>query len=418
MPAPIPSCKHSESFKARRKKKLQKRTIKDSSEPIVKPLVGDEICFKRFFGAFISTFAALFILLGLFSYVSNFWGFFGSSGAWALFNDRQAKVDYLRKIERPDLPEAYILGSSDMFPFQPRQITEKTGFKAFNLANYWGRMEEIWGWLNFLISDLNTPPKLLIVGLEPWTFSADESGPAFMKNYRRRFIATPDLVKYAPDFVPWKWQLAKLTDLFSVNNIWYGVLQARSGTLLKMRERPTIEQSDVLAIDGTNVGYNKPRPEEFFPSEYNDFYRDYVSGVITDPVKIESKRAEILSKKLIRKDTILRRLPNDVLDREDLRLFSKFVQLCEDYDVQLVLILPPLHPIHADYLRADTSYSNHLARIIEMITKLKRSHQNIRVIFDATDLKTFGGDPREFHDINHMTPVNAQLIMQKALEQF
>ncbi len=404
--------------------KDEKRSINESKVPIVQRPDGYEISVKRFVSSIIITFLTLFLLLGLFSYISNFWGFFGSRGAWALYNDRQAKVDFLRKINKTNLPEAYILGSSDMYPFQPKQLEDALDLKTFNLANYWGRIEDMWGWLNFLIYDLKAPPKLLVVGLEPWTFSSDTSGPAFMKSYTRRFIATQDLVKYTPDFNLWKWKLSKFIDLFSVNNIRLGAIHIKQGMLLKISERPSLEEAGVLEIDGTNIGYNKPKPKiqktlrGFFPPEVNEYYRENIAGIINDPEQIKIKRKQIVSKNYIDKSTILARLPKDVMDDEDINLFKKFVKLCKKYDTQLIIIFPPVHPLQRDHFIEDTNYINHIERISELVEMLEKSYMNIRVVFDATDLKFFGGDPREFHDINHMTPVNTKLIMRKALERF
>ena len=104
------------------------------------------------------------------------------------------------------------------------------------------------------------------------------------------------------------------------------------------------------------------------------------------------------------------------MDDEDINLFKKFVKLSKKYNTQLIIILPPVHPLQRDHFIQDTNYSDHIERILELVEILKKSYMNIRVVFDATDLKFFRGDPREFHDINHMTPFNTKLIMRKALE--
>ncbi|RAP33513.1 hypothetical protein DID80_08005, partial [Candidatus Marinamargulisbacteria bacterium SCGC AAA071-K20] len=193
--------------------------ISSSKEPIVEI---EEIHPKkaRLFLINVSISVLIFSLaIMFFSYWSNPWGYFGEIGNFVGYNDRLGKCNYLKTLKKEELPEAYLLGSSDMMPFQPEQIQSLFNLKTFNLGTFWGRMEEIWSWVNFTIYDLNAPPKLIIIGLEPWTFSVDQSGPPLLNSYRRRFITAPDLIKYAPDYSPERLFLSKYLDLISAMNI-------------------------------------------------------------------------------------------------------------------------------------------------------------------------------------------------------
>ena len=146
-------------------------------EPTVQVIDAKPFEFKRFLWAFAGTvLIAITVLLGA-SWYSNHHGYFGEYGQFGFYNDRLTKSDYLAQLRPEELPNAYIIGSSNTMPFQPTTVDTLFGVRSFNLGSFWGGAEDAWAWTNFIVRVLNQKPKLMIFGIEPWTFADDNRGP-------------------------------------------------------------------------------------------------------------------------------------------------------------------------------------------------------------------------------------------------
>ena len=386
-----------------------------SEEPRVSISLASDPTLRRFLYSFSVIFLCLCVAVISISVYSNHWGYFGREGQHFLYNDRLAKVEYLKTIDQAELPEIYLLGSSAMLSFQPPFVENLFGMKTFNLGNFWGRAEEIWGWLNFIQKDLGSIPKVLIIGLEPWTFSNDDSGPPLLTSYRRRFVATEDLVKYAPHYSRARFQLSRLLDQLSHQNL---------STLLKATQKHRLHriipsalgEPGGMRIDGTNLRYSKTSPESFLPAEVNDFYSSLGVESQRDAEEIEAERSALLAKQYVRPQRVFTRLPGDQLDREDVALFGQAMQLADDLGIEVGIIILPVHPYYRDLMIRATRYQTHIREIAELARRLQAEHANIRAVYDASDILDFKGDPGEFHDENHMTPINTERILEKLRE--
>ena len=385
---------------------MTERHITSSEEPTVQ--IGDAtlLTVNKFLWLFTTVVAVLASLVFTASIYMNSFGYFGDTGYFHVYNDRQAKADFLKQIDQQQLPKAYILGSSDMLPFQPQQIEQLFGAKTFNLGNFWGRAEEMWGWVNFLIHDLKAPPEMLIVGIEPWTFSVDSSGPPLLNEYRRRFIVAEDIFKYAPKYSLWRKELSRFLDQISAQN-----MKIMFKTIINPASKRKLRKPLPANSDGTNAVYNKIHPDPFFPREVNEFYDGIYQQKFSNQDDVEKTRSQLLAKEYIRYQEVLLRLPKDQMDENDIQLFEKTVRLCEENNIKIGIILLPVHPYFRDMLAQRTRYLTHIETLKDRMNELKDQYGNISVVFDASDINSFAGDPSEFHDSNHMSPVNAGRIM-------
>ena len=75
---------------------------------------------------------ALAYVVGLLSssLYANPHGYFGPTGQFALFNDRASKAEYLAGLAPADLPDAWIIGSSNMMSFQVSTVNRLFGVNA------------------------------------------------------------------------------------------------------------------------------------------------------------------------------------------------------------------------------------------------------------------------------------------------
>lgn len=380
-------------------------------EPIVKIVDASKTGLIRFLYGFSAVVLLSFGIIITLSIYSNHWGYFGEKGQYWAYNDRIAKAEFLKGLDRDNMPQAFILGSSAMLPFQPSKIKELFGYETFNLANFWGRIEEIWGWTNYLVHDLKSPPKLILIGLEPWTFSVDDSGIPLLSEYRRRFVVTEDIVKYAPNYSRWRYEMGRILDSVSEQNLYVLIQTTRKHKFKRFSLEPLLRSPFLL--DGTASNYNKLNPKPFLPDEVNDFYLKIFTGDLINQNEIERERSALLRKRFIRLQDIVVRLPGDRMNIEEFDLFEKTIDLCHKNQIQVGVILPPMHPYFSDLLKQDTRYQEHLQKINSMVINLQAKYDNIHGFFDASDINSFKGDPRAFHDRIHMTPINANLITEE-----
>jgi hypothetical protein len=164
-------------------------------EPSVQVVGASPLELRRFLFGLTGTATVVAVLLIVASLYSNHYGYFGGTGQFGFYNDRLSKSDYLFAQEAKDLPEAYIIGSSNTMPFRTATVKALYGVSAFNLGSFWGRAEDIWAWSNFVVRDLGKKPKLVFIGVEPWTFADDNRGPPLLSMYQRRLI-TADSFSY------------------------------------------------------------------------------------------------------------------------------------------------------------------------------------------------------------------------------
>jgi hypothetical protein len=331
----------------------------------------------------------------------NPYGYFGASGMFKLYNDRTAKFEHLREHQY----EAYIMGSSNTMPFSPSIIEKMRGATAFNLGVYWGRAEDLYSWSKILLENEN-PPSLVVIGVEPWTFSMSDEGPPFFKGTRRRLLAETALAEKLPGYSTAKYRLSAVLDTFQWQTLEAALIGFLQNRGLRKEQARLIDS--VFEADGTNKSYNKPATA-FLPVEIVEYYDSNLKG-------LEVKK-ELIEKQYINNNTVESYMPGKKLNREKINLFSQMVADLVDSEVEIILIAMPVHPYFYDLLIERT---NHEGNILEMRSYLESLSSNFEGSISFTDgskISEFGGDAAEFHDHLHMTSANANRLLTKAMRE-
>lgn len=396
-------------------------TLSDyKKEPITNLVEGSNLNLRRFIASFAATAILIALILIMASVYSNPYGYFGPVGQPATYNGRLAKVEYLSKLPKDQIPDAWIIGSSSTLPFQPETVNKLFSVKrTFNLGSFWGRAEDFWAWSNFILRDLNARPKLVILGVEPWTFADDRRGPPLLLEYRRRLIVTPQLAKYLPGFSTLKYQAAKILDSLTLQNLQIVLRMFKKYKFSRKSIVPLGAVGGPFNIDGTNRIYNNRNPRRFLPDRVNELYKQETpEGTSQQELyNLSTSRQRAVKAAYLELRKVFNYLPGDRLQQEDLELFRKTIQLLQSYDVKIIITILPTHPYLFDLLTYYTKHVAHLETIRQFLNGIKNEFSNVKIVYDASHIANFGGSPYDFYDRLHMSPVNTDRILKKIRQQ-
>ena len=372
-----------------------------------------------FLRLFSGTLAVGFVLLASFIAWTNVFGSYGDIGYWKVYNDRRGKAEALLAKPSTELPELWMIGSSTSYPLLPKDVEERFGRRTYTVVNYWARMTENWSWLNFILRDLAQKPDMIILGLETWTFRPDSDGPFIYPRIRRRLINTPILFQYVDEYHPGRVILSKIFDLISYQHLQFGLEALMTGEK-RTGFRNTDQNTEDFNSDGSGP-YGEEKPDEFFaPIQINEFYRKLHRG---DIHLDERETAQAHERYMARTDVVIQKeldtfFPGEDFDAREVALFSRFVELCEAHSIPLIILLMPTHPYYHDKLLRHTEHERHLRSLRALAAKTTAGRAMKTMVFDASDLREFGGDPIAFHDMYHMKPSNGRRLLDHALKRW
>lgn len=365
--------------------------------------------FTRIFLIFIISGCAL--IMGLCIYV-NPWGNYGSKGFAFLYNVRYAKTVYLSELPKQELPDIFILGSSNVMRFSPETIKDRWNMSAFNYGVFWGKAEDELLIAKHILLDLKHKPKLFIIGVDTWTFKPHENEHPVFPGLRRRLINTPDLIKHHPDIAGYQIFWSKVRDLFSIQQL---ELVYRAFNNPKPKQRKEVAElgendPQFFQLDGTRIAYGDVygnSQKDIFNDVENGTYHitQYFEEIVKDPddekhfINYSSYHFENFWDKRI-------------------GYFEQLIQLAGEHSIKVVLVMNPIHPLFLDYLGKKSKY--HLKNQSELKTllqRIKRTNDHVLRIVDASQLKNFGGDPDGFYDEIHPSTKNCDLILNMVFDR-
>ncbi len=363
-----------------------------------------------FFRAFFTTLSIGLIACILFNIHINPWGNYGDEGAFILYNDRKAKSEYLSSLKKNEPNkniDTFILGSSTVLSFKSSTVKKLWGGEVFNLGCFFAGSEESYSWLKHLVEELNFKPKRIIVGLETWSFSQHVNGPLFYKDYRRRFLNTPQLSKYIEGYSSFKNFCSKSFDSIS----WQQLQTSWTLKTRELKEQPDFLASSIFNVDGSAISYSKQADSAFIPKEINDFYH----GLDYHKKRTQSESAFInksLRLNVIPISHVRVFCPGNQLSKERLKRFEHLVAYCEKNDIKLIPILMPTHPYFYDILSSKTHHQQFLQGIREQVSSYAEQYRAIDKLIDASHIQKFDGLAHAFHDRFHMGPRNTDKLLK------
>jgi hypothetical protein len=362
------------------------------------------------------------ILAALITFVawSNVWGNYGDEGFFYTYNDRRGKSEALVSATRTELPRAWLMGGSTIYPLLPDAVEERFGISTYTTANFWVRMDENWSWLNFILDDFGAKPELIILGLETWTFRPDNLGPVIYPHLRRRLINAPLLMSHLDDSAGWKVTLSKGLDLLSSQQLRLAAIAVRTG-IDRQRFRPAGEDSLVQYFPDGSGPYKEEKPKEFFAdAEINNFYKKLLDGEIRPgaPETVAQRARLVEDARFVTTQEIEGFFPGRDFDPAEVELLERFSELAAKHGIPVIYVLMPVHPYFEDILIARTNHVKQRRQLQELVARVAERSGNDSLVVDATNLRSFGGDPMAWHDPLHMKPSNGDKILDLALRRW
>lgn len=351
------------------------------------------------------------LLLGLsFVAIINYWknpfGNHQAQGSFLTYNDRIAKINFLKKFSKEELPKGYIFGPSTVLPFKSFLLEEKTGIKFFNFGSFWERVEGFWSKIKFLQEDLGARPEFIFLGIETWCFADSGDGPYLFENIRRRYLNTPDLIKHYPNYSKLDHILSKSVELISLQQFKTSVKLWK----MKRNEILPLEKSLTYSLDGSNKSYTGSASAAFIPEELNLKYEEFSKSKL---FLNKNEIAEVYKKEIIKRRHLRSYFPSNQISSEKVKLMKDLMRYCDKNKIKLVIVLLPTHPVMYDLLSQYHQHQVFIREIINEINSVAKSLKYVDEVFDYSHIYKFNGNVRSFHDRVHIGPVNAKIIVDK-----
>lgn len=345
-------------------------------------------------------------VLGLFtlSWYVNPWGEFGTTGFHRLYNARLAKANFIDALPKSELPEVVILGSSNAMQYRPEKIENLLGARAFNFGVFWGSTEDLLCITRHFVNDLKHRPKLLILGLDTWSFVPATSEHPVFPGVRRRLLNAPQLSQHLPG-------------VNSVKLCWANFIDALSRQQLKLSwkllwddryaraKAPPLDASEWFRPDGTRIRYIDGG-ENIFEAVESGVYP--ISQVIRRAIDEADGDGTGLH--------YVNRFPMyDFTEPDPVKVgyMEELLDTCQRERIRVVFVINPVHPIFYKELLQHTRHSQNLDRLRTMLAQFSEEYSIVTGIVDASDITSLDGDPDGFFDPMHPATRNCDLIIEQ-----
>ncbi len=340
------------------------------------------------------------------SWYANPWGNYGRTGFWILGDARQSKSDFLDKLPPGELPETLVLGSSNTMRYRPSIIEEGLGLSAFNYCVYWGKAEDVLCIVRHVVLDLDHTPKLLVIGVDPWTFAPPGSEHPLFPGVRRRLLNTPQLVRHLPDVSPLGVAWACFADAFSRQQLELSWNLVWGDKVVRTVRQGMVENAHT-GRDGTRLYYGDflAGAENIFESVEEGAYRLGEELAAMDEVE----RRQALDKYVSHYDF-------DAYWERRIGYMQQALQLCQDHRIDIVFVINPVHPALYDLLAKETPHVKNLQKLNALLVQFGQQYPNVVGTIDAARIDSFGGDPDGFYDPMHPATRNCDLILAQVIE--
>ncbi len=329
---------------------------------------------KRFSGIYLLSCFGLLALAVSVNVVGNSTNLFPSS-LFPPLTDRAWKtrrLDEAVRDRRP--PEVIILGSSRVMQIQPKYVEAVTGKRAFNYGVAVATPIDYLTQLRYLLS-IGCRPKMILLGVDEF---------AFRFGYGRGGAQTLGHLGLFQE-MPYPENRDAIATAFE--SIDLGTTQDSLLRFMRKRKRNLEDAGDVLLDDGYLIFVNFVRKKE-------EGTFDLAANIAAD-VKHEDLTGDL-------QDALLRQNPRK------LAVFKEFLSLAQAEGIEVRVMFLPLHP---DFERQRLTERLAKARLA-MTQNLQTICSRYGVLYrDFTNLGSYDGDPNEFYDAVHQSPVNSRRMI-------
>lgn len=267
-------------------------------------------------------------------------------------------------------PEVLVLGSSHVMKLRPGCITELTGMRAFNFAVSGARAEDHLAILRFVLDHGAPALKRLIVGVDP---------EAFQPHELERVLKSHALWRYAGRGASARW----------------------SALGLELLDRKVL----IAGLHSIHLfGMPPPRPYSLEPDgflRYTLLEEQTRSGTLPFGGYLRSTISGYRG--MFRTFT--------ALDPGRVAAFRELLAAARQRGIVVDAFIPPLHPELLRGLAGTPTFAARMGETEALLQSLER--EGLLHRFDFGTLESFGADPREFFDGQHMMETNASRLLLK-----
>ncbi|MGE5672989.1 MAG: hypothetical protein ACM3XM_03760 [Mycobacterium leprae] len=329
---------------------------------------------RRFVVTFLAAFLVSSLLLAGFNFTVNPLGYYPPHLVQPLsYGDQLIKLDLMKQAKAPDL---VILGSSRTMKLSPADVTDLTGWTAFNGGVSSSRPEEWYAMLSHALNDLHWHPKALVLGVDAETlfYHGDPNDD---------LLSSPDLRKYLP-LQMWAGSLLNRTKLLISYD--QTLLSKKAlGLAMEPNQQPkaiTFESNGLLHY----VGWEKAVQDGTYQLGYEVNIKDY-----------QRRYAATAD-----------------FDAQRQSLFERTLDLAARNQIQVYLFLTPFHPGVLAAMQQDPDFNRVRSAVLPYLQGMTEKYPGV-TFTDLTDIHSFGGDPNNFFDGVHYRQENARLILARLL---
>lgn len=276
-----------------------------------------------------------------------------------VLKDRTVKMDLLAEQEEVD---TLIFGSSVAFGLDPTLISEY----AFNLSVGGAYPNDFYALLRYSVEELDVMPSKIILGITPASF-VNQGHPDINTNPRLRKYVMDDPDASLRDFNPVFIFLKK----FNADYVRDIVRSVYAQVWKKSSSHYSFDARGFLVIDDGTMD------DVFVPGNYDRMLTFY------DGMKVPHDRY--------------------------VRFFDKTLAYAREHDIEVDILILPIHPLTQEQLRLDTSYDEFGVAVREM---LRLGAGDSAVIHDMSDVASFGGLRTGFLDADHMDKENNTRLLE------
>jgi hypothetical protein len=281
--------------------------------------------------------------------------------------------DFLHCEENRQDYDAFIFGSSRVMRLQAN-IFSDYDYHGYNFGVNMTRAEDYYCILRLLLENNQRPIHLIVIGLEPESLSNSWS-------IHRQLLEVPELHQYLDDSL----ELPPTTDSGLLQNVSSSIRLSFTAIANSLEDKePT---NDKYSFDPATGDYLEIEPRNDDGVKISGKLLDSLHGIYANFTELQSGRMEY---------------------------FRRFIDLCEENNIEVRGYLTANNPILNDFLLQTTEYQE---RLDEAIAFWESIDYDGFTLVDYTSPETYDGDMDDFADLAHIGTYNAELLLRDLLEQ-
>ena len=329
--------------------------------------------------------AALLLVVGAVNWYVDATGVTGRDTRWRIAENaevRSSKLDLYLATPAARRPQVVLLGSSRTMKFDPEDVTQLTGKRAFNASVSGGTPHDAWLFVQFLLEHQGSKATFphLVWGLDADAFRTKQLRDGLSTDPRMLRFATPKervqtVLATAVALTEWQTLSASLRAVRAGG--WDGIERQEGGASARSFSATGFQQ------------WSLPYPR-------------------TESLRARAIRRQIAqyASFIFERDGYVKVEDGPVAD------FASVVRAANARGDEPTIFLTPYHPL-AEKILAHWDIADRQRDVRRRLERLQREDGLHMHVIDLQHLAAFDGDPSGFYDGVHMTPANTRRVLER-----